>query len=199
MSGPARRDDSDQALIRGAQAGEGAAFEDLVRRYYGQIYRWAVARTGDRDEAEDVTQETLLRLHRHLPSFDGRSRFSTWLYQVTRSAAADLHRKRARRERLALRVKRHTPVAVDPRGDEVVTDERRASDLVKTFLEELSERQREVFDLVDLQGFSTVDVSEMLRMEPVTVRSHLFRARKAIRKKILAARPELVEGYGQQV
>jgi len=199
LSGPARRDDSDQALIRGAQAGEGAAFEDLVRRYYGQIYRWAVARTGDRDDAEDVTQETLVRVHRHLPSFDGRSRFSTWRYQVTRSAAADLYRKRARRERLALRVKRHTPMAVVPRGDEVVTDERRASDLVKTFLEELSERQREVFDLVDLQGFSTVEVSEMLRMEPVTVRSHLFRARKAIRKKILAARPELVEGYGQQV
>ena len=199
MSEPTRVDDNDYALIRGARAGDGTAFEDLVRRYYGQIYRWAVARTGDRDDAEDVTQETLLRLHRHLSSFDSRSRFSTWLYQVTRSAAADLHRKRARRERLALRVKRHTPVAVDPRGDEVVTDERRASDLVKTFLEELSERQREVFDLVDLQGFSTVEVSEMLRMEPVTVRSHLFRARKAIRKKILAARPELVEGYGQQV
>jgi RNA polymerase sigma-70 factor (ECF subfamily) len=196
LSGPTRVDESDHALIRGAQAGEGAAFEGLVRHYYQQIYRWAVARTGDRDDAEDVTQETLVRLHRHLPSFDGRSRFSTWLYQVTRSAAADLHRKRARRERLALRVKRQSSVAVDPRGDEVMKDEKRASDLVKTFLGELSERQREVFDLVDLQGFSTVEVSELLRMEPVTVRSHLFRARKAIRKKLLESYPELVEGYG---
>lgn len=196
MSGPTRIADSDQALISGAQAGEGEAFEGLVRRYYRQIYRWAVARTGDRDDAEDVTQETLVRLHRHLPSFDGRSRFSTWLYQVTRSAAADLHRKRARRERLAARVERQSPAAVDPRSDEAVTDEKRASDLVKAFLKELSERQREVFDLVDLQGFSTVEVSEMLRMEPVTVRSHLFRARKAIRKRMLESYPELVEGYG---
>ena len=196
MSGPTRIDDSDHALIKGAQAGEGAAFDDLVRRYYAQIYRWAVARTGDRDDAEDVTQETLLRLHRHLPGFDGRSRFSTWLYQVTRSAAADLHRKRVRRERLASRVTNLSPVAVDPRSDEVATDERRASDLVKTFLEKLSERQREVFDLVDIQGFSTVEVSQMLKMEPVTVRSHLFRARKAIRKKMLESCPELVEGYG---
>jgi len=173
------------------------AFEDLVRRHYEQIFRWALARTGDRDEADDVIQETLVRLHRHIGGFDGRSAFNTWLYQVTRSAAADLHRKRTRRERLALRVKQEsTEVAIDPREYEETTDERRASDLVKAFLEKLSERQREIFDLVDLQGFSTVEVSAMLKMEPVTVRSHLFRARKAIRRKILESYPELVEGYG---
>jgi RNA polymerase sigma-70 factor (ECF subfamily) len=60
----------------------------------------------------------------------------------------------------------------------------------------LSERQREVFDLVDLQGFASAEVSEMLGLEAVTVRSHLFRARKTIRKKILESAPELVEGYG---
>jgi len=192
-----RIDESLSALIRGAKAGDEAAFEGLVRRHYDQIYRWALARTGDRDEAEDVTQETLVRLHRHLGGFDGRSAFNTWLYQVTRSAAADLHRKRTRRARLALKVKQEsTAVAIDPREDEETTDERRASDLVKAFLERLSERQREIFDLVDLQGFSTVEVSAMLKMEPVTVRSHLFRARKAIRGKILESHPELVEGYG---
>ena len=197
MSELTRIDESLSALIRGAKAGDEAAFEGLVRRHYDQIYRWALARTGDRDEAEDVTQETLVRLHRHLGGFDGRSAFNTWLYQVTRSAAADLHRKRTRRARLALKVKQEsTAVAIDPREDEETTDERRASDLVKAFLERLSERQREIFDLVDLQGFSTVEVSAMLKMEPVTVRSHLFRARKAIRGKILESHPELVEGYG---
>ena len=197
MSELTRIDESLSALIRGAKAGDEAAFEGLVRRHYDQIYRWALARTGDRDEAEDVTQETLVRLHRHIGGFDGRSAFNTWLYQVTRSAAADLHRKRTRRARLALKVKQEsTAVAIDPREDEETTDERRASDLVKAFLERLSERQREIFDLVDLQGFSTVEVSAMLKMEPVTVRSHLFRARKAIRGKILESHPELVEGYG---
>jgi RNA polymerase sigma-70 factor (ECF subfamily) len=195
-----RTDDSVTALIKGAQAGDEAAFEGLVRRHYGQIHRWALARTGDRDEADDVTQETLVRLHRHLPNFDGRSRFSTWLYQVTRSAAADLHRKRARRERLFSKVKREQPAQpIDPRGNEALTDRKRAADLVKAFLEQLSERQREIFDLVDLQGFSTVEVSSMLKMEPVTVRSHLFRARKAMRARILESHPELVEGYGNQV
>ncbi len=197
MSELTRIGDGISALVRGAQAGDEAAFERLVRRFYEQIYRWALARTGDRDDADDVTQEVLVRLHRHLPSFDGRSAFSTWLYQVTRSAAADLFRKRARRERLTLKLVREArPESHDPRGDEEVTDERRASDLVRVFLEELSDRQREVFDLVDLQGFGPVEVSVMLGMEPVTVRSHLFRARKAIRRRILENCPELVEGYG---
>jgi RNA polymerase sigma-70 factor (ECF subfamily) len=197
LSEPTRIDDNVPALIRGALAGDETAFDDLVRRYYEQIYRWALARTGDRDDAEDVTQETLVRLHRHLPSFDGRSRFSTWLYQVTRSAAADLHRKRTRRDRLALKVEQESAAVLhDPRQDQEDADYSRTSDLVQTFMQKLSDRQREIFDLVDLQGFSTVEVSAMLRMEPVTVRSHLFRARKAIRKKILDNYPELVEGYG---
>ncbi len=196
MSELARIDESVSALIRGAKAGDKAAFEGLVRRHYEQIYRWALARTGDRDEADDVTQETLVRLHRHIASFEGRSALSTWLYQVTRSAAADLQRKRRRRERLALKLKQGSAAAAtDPRDDEGLTDERRASDLVKAFLEELSDRQREVFDLVDLQGYSTVEAGAMLKIEPVTVRSHLFRARRAIRRRILESHPELVEGY----
>jgi RNA polymerase sigma-70 factor (ECF subfamily) len=197
LSEPTRIDESVSALVRGAQAGDEAAFERLLRRHYAQIHRWALARTGDRDEADDVAQEVLVRLHRHLASFDGRSQFTTWLYQVTRSAAADLHRKSARRDRLAEKLKREpAPASHDPRLGDDAADEKRATGLVRTFSEELSERQREVFDLCDLQGFGAAEVSAMLKMEPVTVRSHLFRARKAIRKKILESCPELVEGYG---
>ncbi len=195
MSEPTRIDEGVQSLVQRARAGDEAAFEGLVRRYYERIHRWALARTGDPDDADDVAQEALVRLHRHLPGFDGRSQFTTWLYQVTRSAAADLHRKRSRRQRLALRAKQEAgPAAVNPREIEH-TDEKRATGLVKTFLEELSERQREIFDLCDLQGFGSGEVSAMLGMEPVTVRSHLFRARQAIRKRILESHPELVEGY----
>ena len=116
---------------------------------------------------------------------------------MTRSASADLHRKRAHWKRLAAKVERESNrEPEDPRCGEAAADAKRISDLVKTFLERLSERQREVFDLVDLQGFSTVEVGEMLRMEPVTVRSHLFRARKAIRKRIVESFPELVDDHG---
>lgn len=196
MSEPTPFDEKVAALVRRAQAGDEPAFEGLVRRFYGQIHRWALSRTGDRDEADDVVQETLVRLHRHLGRFDNRSRFTTWLYQVTRSAAADQHRKRERRRRLALKIRRRaSPTATDPRYEGASQDDRRAMGLVKMFLAELSDRQREVFDLVDLQGMSAVEVSRLLGMRPVTVRSHLFRARRAIRARILEDYPELVESY----
>lgn len=196
MSEPTRTEEGTIALVRGAQAGDVAAFEGLVRRYYGQIHRWALGRTGDRDDADDVTQEVLVRLHRHIGGFDGRSRFSTWLYQVTRTAASDLQRRRRRRARLTLALgQRSAPAAYDPRDASGTPDERRAAELVRAFAMDLSDRQREIFDLVDLQGHEPAEVSEMLGMERVTVRSHLFRARQAIRRKILESAPELVEGY----
>jgi RNA polymerase sigma-70 factor (ECF subfamily) len=158
LSEPTRIDEGLQGLVRKAQAGDETAFESLVRRYYERIHRWALAKTGDPDDADDVAQEALLRMHRHLPGFDGRSQFTTWLYQVTRSAAADLHRKRSRRQRLFLKAKQEAePAAMDPRESDQ-TDEKRATGLVKTFLQELSDRQREIFDLCDLQGFGSGEV-----------------------------------------
>lgn len=197
MGEPTRIDEGVDALVRRTQAGDELAFERLARRSYERIYRWALAKTGDPDDADDVAQETLVRLHKHIDKFDGRSAFTTWLYQVTRSAAADLHRKRSRRLRLAEKAKGQAPTQThEPRAQGPGLDERRATSLVRTYLEELSERQREVFELCDLQGYAPVEVGEMLELEPVTVRSHLFRARAAIRKRILESHPELVEGYG---
>lgn len=191
-----QQDDNGLDLVRRAQEGDETAFEHLVHRFYGQVHRWATVRTGDPHDADDVTQDVLLRLHAQLHSFDGRSRFTTWLYQVTRSAAADLHRRRARRERLARKLARE-PSTEHRQGETAErADRQRATDLVRMFFEGLSDRQREVFDLVDLQGFTPTEVGRMLGLEPVTVRSHLFRARKMIRKRILELHPELVEGYG---
>ncbi len=196
MSEPIRIDESVSTLVREAQAGDEPAFERLVRLYYGRVHRWALAKTGDGDDADDVAQEALLRMHRGLANFDGRSHFTTWMYQVTRSAAADLHRRHSRRRRLKAQIESHTARDAVQGPQEESLDRRRVADLVKAFLEELSERQREVFDLVDLQGLGSTEVGAMLGMEPVTVRSHLLRARRAIRARILESHPELVEGYG---
>jgi len=194
---PTHTEEGLDALIERARAGDESAFEGLARRFYERIHRWALAKTGAPDDADDVTQEALVRLYRHIGKFDGRSAFTTWLYQVTRSAAADLHRKRSRRLRLAEKAKREAPpTAHDPRDEGAGRDERRVAGLVRTFLEELSERQREVFDLCDLQGYAPAEVGAMLELKPVTVRSHLFRARATIRKRILESHPELVEDYG---
>lgn len=65
--------------------------------------------------------------------------------------------------------------------------------LLDVFFLELPDRQRQVFDLVELQGYSAVDAARLMGIEPVSVRAHLFRARRRLRERILRERPEIAE------
>ena len=76
------------------------ALERLLRRCRGTIYQWALVQTGEAADAEDVAQEVLIKLHTSLGRYAGRSRFTTWLYQVTRNEALNLRRRLRSRLRL---------------------------------------------------------------------------------------------------
>jgi RNA polymerase sigma-70 factor (ECF subfamily) len=182
-------------LIRQARAGDPSAFERLAGSYRDRIYRWALVRTGDEDDAEDATQEALVRLHRGLEKFDGRSRFETWLYSVVRSATADVQRRKAKSLRLRARFATwgSPETAADPLPVVDGLEVRRIGALVKVFLEALPARQREAMDLVDLQGVGQAEAAERLGVSPATLRTHLFRARRAIRARLLAAEPGIEE------
>jgi RNA polymerase sigma-70 factor (ECF subfamily) len=178
----------DDELIARAQRGDSAAFRELVERWYARIHRWALGHVGDPDEADDVTQQVLVRLHLRLGRFRGAARFSTWLYQVTRNAARDAHRHRARQRGALERMQRLAdapapPAAPDPA---VQTERREALDAARAALARLPERQREVFDLVELQGYEAHEVANLLGLSAATARTHLFRARRAVRAAMLA-------------
>jgi RNA polymerase sigma-70 factor (ECF subfamily) len=184
-------DDALDLLARRAQAGEPEAFRDLLRRCYDRIYRWALVRSGDPDDADEVTQEVLVRLHERLDRYAGRSRFTTWLYQVTHNSARGFVRSRSRRARAHQRAAREMEERA--RDQAVPQPVGEIESLVRALLEELPLRQRTVFDLVDLQDHSAAEVSEMLNLEPATVRVHLLRARRALRQRILERHADLVE------
>lgn len=180
-------------LVDRARAGSEDAFRDLVERCRVRIYRWALAATGDPDDADDVTQETVIRLYRRLDSFRGESHFQTWLYRVVRNAASGVMRKRRRHERKKERMALFDRVESESETPIARLVAREIRSVVRALFRELPERQRAVFDLVDLQGVAPMEAAQMLDMKPVTARAHLFRARRAIRERILAAHPELVE------
>lgn len=186
----------DSALVSRAQAGDEGALRELVTRAYPMVHRWALVRTGDPTEADDLTQDVLVQLVQRLSTYHHEATFTTWLYRVTRNASLDRHRRSERRRRA-----QESPQVVDSTLREPPPDPGDMADrsdlmrVVRTFFEELPPRQREVFDLGDLQGLTSVEIAERLGIEPVSVRAHLFKARRALRARILEHHAELAEEW----
>src|SRR6266700_1787715 len=143
---------------------------------------------------DDVAQGVLVRLSTRLDRYAGRSRFTTWLYQVTRNAAIGFGRRLASGLRLAHHMARRWEAESVGREDPVGrVQESQVRQIVTELFRRLPARQREVFHLTEVEGLAAREIAERLGMSPVTVRAHLFRARRALRIKILARHPELAE------
>jgi RNA polymerase sigma-70 factor (ECF subfamily) len=182
-------------LIGRAAAGDRAAFNELVRRYHATIYRWAAVALGDLDDAEDVTQLVLIRVSSSLRNYQGGARFTTWLYRVTRNVL--LEQVRTRRRRTRLFEAEQNRATEDDHGEPAdrSLDSGKLELAVLGHLGSLPPRQREVFELADIQGFAPVEIAVMLDVEPVTVRTNLLKARRALRERLLAQQPKLIEEY----
>lgn len=188
---PPAVDSSDETLAAQAAAGDDLAFETLVSRYDGRVFRLA-CRLVSETEAPDILQETFIQVYRHLPSFRGESRFGTWLYRIATNAALMHRRARSRRpseslERLMPRfdaMGRHdgTPeeLRLASRADELL-DRQMLAERARTALSQLPDMYRDPFVLRDLEELSTAEVAETLGLDPATVRQRVHRARLMLR------------------
>jgi RNA polymerase sigma-70 factor (ECF subfamily) len=188
--------DPDPELIRGAQEGDRDSMRRLLEEVGPAVRQWALAHAGDPDEAADLAQEVLLLLLRKVSSFRGESRFYSWLFSVTRNQALEAHRRKGRQETKVERFKVHSGQESWSRPHpERDVDRQRLGAVLTAFLRELPPRQREVFQLSELQGLSSPEVGELLGVEPVSVRAALLKARRTLRRRILEQHPEFVEEY----
>ena len=118
MTDAERRGHEAAALVAAAKAGDQRAFEELYRRYQPRIYALALHLTGRPSDADDITQDAFLKAYKHLPNFEGRSEFFTWLYRIALHRALNIQRDRGRRKTVGLDDPRLTAaVAVDAAGD----------------------------------------------------------------------------------
>ena len=163
-------EEPEPALIRAAAAGDQAAFAELVRAYQAQVWRFLRHLLGDPALAEDITQETFIRVFLKLRTFHFRSKFSTWIFSVARNAGIDAIRSRERRTRLAegLAVFHHPG-----------TGPERSLEL-EVAIAKLSPKLREAFLLVEVMGLRYREVAEVLRIPEGTAKSRVFHAREQL-------------------
>jgi RNA polymerase sigma-70 factor, ECF subfamily len=184
-------DPSDETLAARAAAGDDSAFEAIVHRHQGRVYRLACRLTSDTD-APDVLQETFLQVYRHVGSFRGDARFTTWLYRIATNAALMHRRAKARRsaESLEAYLPRFdaqgghagTPaeLLVVSRADELL-DRQVLAAKAKAAIARLPDLYRDAFVLRDLEEMSTADVALALGVEAATIRQRVHRARLMLR------------------
>lgn len=167
----------DVHLVRSAQAGDVAAFEELVRRHELPVYRLALRMLGNGSDAEDAAQETFIRAWRSLASFRAESALSTWLYRIaTNQCLGMLGRSEVRTGPL-------TGEELDPRpGPETAALERDALHNVKVAIGRLTAEQRAPLVLREFEGLAYEEIGEVLDLTPGAVKGRLHRARLELLK-----------------
>lgn len=163
------------------------AFEDTAHRYQRRVYSFARYLLSSREEAEDVTQEVLLRLWRHRQGVD-EERLGSWLLRVTRNACYDLLRKR-RSEAAAgfTRIFDDEAVQEVASGEPGPQDRAEASDFRRRLLvalAEIGEPYKSVIILREVQGLPHREIGEALGIPEATVRVHLHRGRRRLRERL---------------
>ena len=170
-------DPSDEALLAAHLRGDPRAFGVLVARHERRIFGLCLRVLGNREDAEDATQEAFLAALRKAATFRRAAAFSTWLYRIAVNAATDQARRRGR-ARLTTLDPDDAGVAADPGGDlgEAVT----AAVAIQTALTKVPEEFRVAVVLCDLYRIPYADAAKILEVPVGTVKSRVFRGRIAL-------------------
>ena len=191
--------------LEALRAGDEAAFRSLIQRYHGPMFRFAMTYVGDRGVAEDVVQEAWLTCLRSLDRFEGRSALKTWLFGILVNVARSRRRKESRILPFASLWRRDD----SDRRRSTVDESRFGSDgmwrdgpgswdnvpeskvlgdetvqLVRSAIDALPPKQREVILLRDVAGFDATEVSGLLGISAANERVRLHRARAAVRQRL---------------
>jgi len=186
---------TEMALIRRVQQGDGVAFDRLVELYSTRVYNLAYRMIGNAEDAQDAAQEAFLRIYDALPKFRGDASFSTWMHRIVINVCHDEMTRRRRRPPTLTELATEDgdggtlaeqATTGETAEDAVLRQERQQA--LHHAITTLPPPFREVLVLYDLQGFSYDEIAEMLRVNMGTVKSRLNRARNLLREKIRGER-----------
>lgn len=178
----------DRLLVEQAKQGSREAFTALMELHQAKVYNLALRMTGSPEDAADLSQEAFLNAWRGLPSFQGDSAFSTWLYRLTSNACIDFLRREKRRQNvdsaLSLDDGETDLASVIPDrapSPQAVLEGKELKEAIRQGLEQLSEEHRQVLVLREVTGLSYAEIAKVTGLEEGTVKSRIARARLALR------------------
>ena len=180
-----RAPDEDVQLMLALRAGDATAFDVLFRRWSGPLLRYLDRMVRDLAVAEELVQETFIRVHKARERYRPQARFSTWLYRIaTNLALNELRRPRHRAVHRSSDEDGAPPLADAGPGTDDVVDARRRGAAAWHALGELPEKQRAALCLVAVEGLSYAEVAEALDVTEKAVKSLVHRARSSMAQRL---------------
>jgi RNA polymerase sigma-70 factor (ECF subfamily) len=184
--------DPDVRLMLEVRDDHAAAFEELVLRYQDRLAMVLEHLVGNRDHAEDLTQEVFLRVYRARKNYVHTAKFATWLFTIVNNVASNALRDQSRRREVTLPTRDSNSTGVRPL-DAVLQassgqmparqlDKAEARDIVRIALQTLGERQRMAVLLCKFEGMSYAEIAAAMELSPQAVKSLLSRARVNLRE-----------------
>lgn len=180
---------TDEELILRFQEGDLYAFEQIVHRYKEPLVNFIYHFLGDRSDAEDVVQETFLRVYRNKHLYRNIAKFSTWIYTIASNLAKTELRRRKRRRILSISQMGFDDKDYDLPDDDIdtpegIVDGEMKESIIRESIEKLPAKFKEVVILRDVQEFSYEEISEILDIPIGTVKSRVNRGRQRLQKKL---------------
>ncbi|HEY0514482.1 MAG TPA: RNA polymerase sigma factor [Thermoanaerobaculia bacterium] len=189
---------SDRDVLMGVREGDEGALGELIGRKTKALLQLCQRILGDAEEARDVVQVTFYKVWENRRKFDDRWSPNTWIYRIASNLAIDHLRSRRSRERSTEPVRQHLIKVADTRASRDLSrlQQTEVTAIFRELSAGLSEKQRMVFLLRELEGLSSPEVAEILNCRESTVRNHLFNARKYLRRELLRRYPEYAGSWG---
>ncbi len=178
----------DDDLALALQAGDGRAFDVLVRRHQGRVYGIAYRMTGRREDALDVSQDVFLKIFHRIDAWQPRAGgFLPWMLRMTTNQSIDALRRRKRRACDPLDEVENKAVPLEPSVAGDPAQSARAEEIearIQRALQELSGAQRAVFVMRHYEGLALADIAGVLGCSTGSVKVHLFRALRRLQKEL---------------
>ena len=169
---------NERALVDRCRQDDEGAFQELVDQYKNLVFAMIARTVQDRSRIEDLAQDVFLRIHRGLPYFRGEARLSTWIYRIVANVCAQARAKAP--DQVSLDDERSATVM--PSGADPQFADIELRDRLEKAIARLPDRQRLLIAAHYLQGVQYEDLADALRLPLGTVKTHLYRAKRELRR-----------------
>ncbi|MCI8341759.1 MAG: sigma-70 family RNA polymerase sigma factor [Firmicutes bacterium] len=190
------------ALVEKAKKGDSASFGSLIIHHERFVYNVVYRMLPNKEDAEDISQEVFIKAYKYLNRFDGKAAFSTWLYKIAVNTCIDEIRKRRGKETISINAEIDTGEGTVEKEyvsgiigveEEVLSKE--GVEIIKRAINNLSEEQKTVITLRDIEGLSYIEIAEITECSMGTVKSRLSRARQALKDMIVAEQKRNIKSF----